>query len=240
MRRAFWPACASRCLVGVSCWRSRRWRRSARWTPAGRRSGSRSVPTSARPCWRSSRRSISRRPPTPPPTPALGWAHHVLKSGNYTGYVPFTLTRDRRRQVGGDVRARGVAPRRDAIVERAFLRPRLAAAPARRHAAPGGDGLRRHRRDADRGAGRGLVAAVDGGRPPPRPRSCRCSRRTWRSSSTPPRRRSGRRRRASSIRCCSRSRSTSSSTWRRRTAAIRGASSGRWRCRPASTTSTSG
>src|SRR3954469_19069783 len=26
--------------------------------------------------------------------PALGWAHHVLKSGNYTGYVPFTLTID--------------------------------------------------------------------------------------------------------------------------------------------------
>src|SRR3954451_6633372 len=26
--------------------------------------------------------------------PALGWAHHVLKSGNYTGYVPFTLTVD--------------------------------------------------------------------------------------------------------------------------------------------------
>lgn len=24
--------------------------------------------------------------------PALGWQHHVLKSGNYTGYVPFTLT----------------------------------------------------------------------------------------------------------------------------------------------------
>src|SRR5947209_6473365 len=24
--------------------------------------------------------------------PALGWMHHVLKSGNYTGYVPFTLT----------------------------------------------------------------------------------------------------------------------------------------------------
>ncbi|MCU1382605.1 MAG: hypothetical protein JWL71_1302 [Acidobacteria bacterium] len=24
--------------------------------------------------------------------PALGWMHHVLKSGNYTGYVPFTVT----------------------------------------------------------------------------------------------------------------------------------------------------
>ena len=24
--------------------------------------------------------------------PDLGWDHHVLKSGNYTGYVPFTLT----------------------------------------------------------------------------------------------------------------------------------------------------
>ena len=24
--------------------------------------------------------------------PGLGWDHHVLKSGNYTGYVPFTLT----------------------------------------------------------------------------------------------------------------------------------------------------
>jgi hypothetical protein len=26
--------------------------------------------------------------------PTLGWDHHVLKSGNYTGYVPFTLTTD--------------------------------------------------------------------------------------------------------------------------------------------------
>jgi len=26
--------------------------------------------------------------------PGLGWAHHVLKSGNYTGYVPFTVTVD--------------------------------------------------------------------------------------------------------------------------------------------------
>jgi hypothetical protein len=26
--------------------------------------------------------------------PALAWEHHVLKSGNYTGYVPFTLTSD--------------------------------------------------------------------------------------------------------------------------------------------------
>src|SRR4051812_39321921 len=26
--------------------------------------------------------------------PALGWSHHVLRSGNYTGYVPFTLTVD--------------------------------------------------------------------------------------------------------------------------------------------------
>src|SRR3954468_15991029 len=24
--------------------------------------------------------------------PALGFEHHVLRSGNYTGYVPFTLT----------------------------------------------------------------------------------------------------------------------------------------------------
>src|SRR4051794_41688828 len=28
----------------------------------------------------------------PTPDPALALEHHILKSGNYTGYVPFTLT----------------------------------------------------------------------------------------------------------------------------------------------------
>ena len=173
--------------------------------------------------------------------PALAWDHHVLKSGNYTGYVPFTLTTTTPAYKSTAMYVRAVS-RHDGMrssSEHSYVRDWLLQQP-RRHAAAGGNGVRRHRRDADRRAGRRLVAAGDGGRPPRRRRRWRCSRRTWRSSSARRKRRSGRRRRASSIRCCFRSRSISSSTWATRAAASRGPSSGRWRCRPASTTSTSG
>ena len=55
------------------------------------RSGSRSAPKSGTPFWRSSRRSISRRRPTPPAI-ELGWQHHVLNRRLHTAYVPFRMT----------------------------------------------------------------------------------------------------------------------------------------------------